>query len=117
MVDKFQNDPEVKIMIASTKTASEGLTLTKAHCVIFNDLMWTPASHIQAEGRAFGRVNDPHGGIVYTVVAQNTIMQMIQEILESKRHLIDETVDSVHREAAMNSSIVSEFLSKLRGMR
>ncbi len=113
IVDKFQSDPSAKVLVVST-VASEGLTLTAAHCVIFNDQLWTPAGHIQIEGRAFGRTNDFHGGVLYNVLAENTVDQLIQEILNTKLITINETVDGLESQARLGESILKELIMKLR---
>lgn len=113
IVDKFQSDPNAKALVVST-VASEGITLTAAHCVIFNDQLWTPAGHIQIEGRAFGRANDFHGGVLYNVLAENTVDQTIQEILNTKLATINKTVDGVESEAKLGESILKELITALR---
>jgi SNF2 family DNA or RNA helicase len=56
LVQQFQNDPSIKYLIVTEKTAKEGHNITAAGHVIFNDLFWTPAAHEQGEGRAYGRL-------------------------------------------------------------
>ena len=113
-IDKFQNDPNIKYMVLSTKAGAEGLTLTAAHYVIFNDLCWTPKDHRQAEARCYGRMNDLHSATAYYMQAENTVTETIMGILRQKIALIESTVEGVNTSANENASIIGEFLSSLR---
>ena len=53
MVDRFQNDPESRVMVLSLKAAGTGLNLTAASAVIHYDLWWNPAVEDQATDRAY----------------------------------------------------------------
>jgi SWI/SNF-related matrix-associated actin-dependent regulator 1 of chromatin subfamily A len=92
----------------------EGLTLTPAYTTIFNDLWWTPKDHSQAEGRAFGRVNDPHGGNSYYVQNENTIDQFIVELLQKKMNTFKEVIDGVPQAQEAGKSIAAELIEHLR---
>ena len=50
-VKKFQQLENYKVAILSIIAASNGITLTAAHMVIFAELTWTPSIMIQAEDR------------------------------------------------------------------
>lgn len=113
-IDKFQNDPAFRYMVLSTKAGAEGITLTKAHTVIFNDLCWTPKDHRQAEARCYGRMSDMHGAIAYYVQAEGTVDEMIAELLMKKLAIIEEVVDNLHTSQDSNDSLVNELISKLR---
>jgi len=112
LIDKFQ-DMESGINYIVTNIL-EGITLTAAHTVIFNDLWWTPKDHNQAEGRAFGRVNDPHSGNAYYVQNINTIDEMIIQLLHKKMAIFKEVIDGVEHTGA-NESLVGELIKMLRG--
>lgn len=115
IVDRFQTDPDIHFLVASTKAAAEGLNITAAGNVIFNDLLWTPAAHQQAEGRAYGRVSDLHSIGSYYIVSPNTIEEMINDILMQKMNMISSVMEG---DVNMNStSIINELLSKLKGKR
>ena len=53
LVDRFQNDPSVRVFVANLIAGGVGLNLTAARQVVFNDLDWVPANHWQAEDRAY----------------------------------------------------------------
>jgi SNF2 family DNA or RNA helicase len=92
-VKMFQEEKHIKYLVCSTKAASEGLNITAAGNVIFNDLMWTPSAHEQAEGRAYGRLSDLHSIDSYYIVAENTIENWIMKLLNEKLSMINQVVD------------------------
>jgi SWI/SNF-related matrix-associated actin-dependent regulator 1 of chromatin subfamily A len=53
-VDRFQGDPEIRPAICNLQAGSIGLTLTAGTHIIFQDLDWLPANHIQADFRHAG---------------------------------------------------------------
>lgn len=112
IVDKFQNDEKVHFLAMTWQVGGEGLNLTAASYVIFNDLFWTPASHQQCEERCYGRIKDMHGATSYYVVAEDSIDQWIQEILSKKLALIEAVVDGVQSDR--NANIGKELLARMR---
>lgn len=113
IVDKFQNDPNVHFLVCSTAAASEGLTMTAAGHVIFADLMWTPAAHAQAEGRAYGRLNDSHSISSYYILKEGTIETDIMGLLQSKMNVAAEVVDGAM--TSRDASVFRELLDKMKG--
>jgi len=53
IVQKFQNDPSVKLALISTKAGGMGLNLTAANKVIIFDVNWNPAYDEQAQDRSY----------------------------------------------------------------
>ncbi len=51
-IDRFQNDPEIKLFLISLKAGGVGLNLTAADYVIHYDPWWNPAVEVQATDRA-----------------------------------------------------------------
>jgi SNF2 family DNA or RNA helicase len=117
IVKEFNADPHYKYLVASTKAASEQLNITAAGTVIFNDLMWTPADHDQAIGRAYGRLNDCHGVDAHFFVVKDTIMAWIQGILSQKSDTFKSVVDGVEVDRQNNTSVIQELIKMLRGMK
>lgn len=109
---KFQ-DPSSDLKFIVTNI-TEGITLTEAWTVIANDLWWTAKDHDQAEGRAFGRVNDPHSGNSYFLLNKNTIDEFIFGLIEQKRALAKEVIDGVSAEQGKQESIAMALLHHLR---
>lgn len=113
LVDKFQNDPAMKYLVATTGSASEALNITAAGFVLFNDVGWTPALHQQCEGRVYGRANDLHGCKSFYFLCPNTVEDWIWELLATKMNTIDETVDGVQRDRVEESSIAMAIIQRM----
>jgi len=92
---QFQDPHGPQLMVASLKAGGLGLTLTEAQHVVHAELSWTPADHDQAEGRAYGRLNDPHGITSWYWLAEGTVYQEMWELIESKRRAVDMVTDGV----------------------
>lgn len=117
IVDRFQKDPNVNFLVCSTKAASEGLDITAAGHVIFADLMWTPASHHQAEARAYGRMSDLHSISSYYVLADNTLeSELIMPLLESKLNTFNSVIEGAEL-SRQNYSIAMEIIQALKNGR
>lgn len=112
IVDQFKSDAGKRFLVATDKVASEGLNLQEAYAVVFHDFLWTPAGHEQCEGRAYGRLADAHGIDSYWVACEDTIDQMMQEILSRKMSVINSVVEGIDSERG--ASIVKELLARLK---
>lgn len=109
---QFQTDPRSRYLVVSLMTGQTGLNLTAASHVIFADLYWTPASHAQAEERAYGRLSDLHGADSYYFMASDSIMQWIwEDVIQGKIQLINEVVEGLDAERDVNAimSIIKRF--------
>lgn len=114
-VQEFQNNSKIKYLVVTEKTAKEGHNITEAGYVIFNDLFWTPAAHEQGEGRAYMRINDPHGIDAYYMVTDmdgDSIEEWIWALLQRKMAVINQTVEGV--EASRDVSVANELIAKLK---
>ncbi len=94
MIERFQNDPEApKIFILSLKAGGTGLNLTKANHVFHVDRWWNPAVENQATDRAF-RIGQKRNVQVHKFVCTGTLEERINEMIESKKQLAEQTVDT-----------------------
>jgi len=112
IIDSFRDDPKVKFLVAQWQVGGEGHNLQCANNVIFSDLFWTPASHQQCEGRAYGRLADPHPINSYYVVIENTIEMWIQELLAHKLKTIESVVGGLKVDPS--KSIVKELMLRIK---
>jgi SWI/SNF-related matrix-associated actin-dependent regulator 1 of chromatin subfamily A len=92
LVDRFQSDPEVRVLVANIIAGGTGLNLTAATQVVFNDLDWVPTNHWQAEDRAY-RIGQTRTVNVTYFVARDTIDDFVQTVLETKAALVNAIVD------------------------
>jgi SNF2 family DNA or RNA helicase len=94
MVDRFQNDPDgPRIFILSLKAGGTGLNLTRANHVFHVDRWWNPAVENQATDRAF-RIGQKRNVQVHKFVCTGTLEERINDTIESKKELAEQTVDS-----------------------
>jgi hypothetical protein len=92
LVDRFQNDADVRVFVANIIAGGTGLNLTAATQVVFNDLDWVPTNHWQAEDRAY-RIGQTRTVNVTYFVARNTIDDFVQAVLETKGSLVNAIVE------------------------
>ena len=87
LVDRFQQDDEMRVFLANIVAGGVGLNLTAATQVVFNDLDWVPANHWQAEDRAY-RIGQTRTVNVTYVVGRGTLDDFVQAVLEAKAALV-----------------------------
>lgn len=91
-VDEFQDNPEVKLMVAGIRAAGEGLTLTAASHEVFAELDWTPARNQQAEDRCH-RIGQHNMVLIQHLVYDGSIDAMIAKLLVHKMRLADKVLN------------------------
>ncbi|WIY62823.1 DEAD/DEAH box helicase [Bacillus arachidis] len=87
------NEGEGDLFLISLKAGGTGLNLTGADTVILYDLWWNPAVEQQAADRAY-RMGQKNTVQVIKLVAHGTIEEKMNELQESKKHLIAEVIES-----------------------
>ena len=93
-IDRFQNDPNgPRIFILSLKAGGTGLNLTRANHVFHVDRWWNPAVENQATDRVF-RIGQKRNVQVHKFVCTGTLEEKINEIIEIKKQLAEQTVDA-----------------------
>ncbi|WP_139488706.1 DEAD/DEAH box helicase [Brevibacillus dissolubilis] len=93
MVESFQSPNGPRIFILSLKAGGVGLTLTRANHVIHFDRWWNPAVENQATDRAF-RIGQKKNVQVHTFICTGTLEERIDTLIESKRELADQVIDT-----------------------
>lgn len=66
-IESFQTDPKVRMIVVSMGNV-ESHTLTAGWYILWADLPYSRSDEAQGEGRAAGRVNDPHGAFSWKLV-------------------------------------------------
>jgi SNF2 family DNA or RNA helicase len=110
-VDRFQNDPDCKLIVLNIRAGGVGLTLTAASNVAFVELDWTPAAHDQAEDRTH-RIGQSDNVTAWYLLGENTIDQEIAALISKKRAVVDAATDGGTVE---NVSILKDLVNSLRG--
>lgn len=108
LVDRFQNDPEVRVFAANTLAGGVGLNLTAARQVVFNDLDWVPANHWQAEDRAY-RIGQTGSVHVAYMVAPGTLDEFVKHVLEVKAALFGSVIDGRALAASTGGSALDDL--------
>jgi SWI/SNF-related matrix-associated actin-dependent regulator 1 of chromatin subfamily A len=103
-VDKFQNDPKIKVFISNIKAGGVGITLTAAEVTIMNDLSFVPSDHAQAEDRCY-RYGQKNNVIIYYPIFENTIEQIVYNMLNKKKNIIDQAMG----DGEYSENFLSEF--------
>lgn len=96
IIESFQSDEDVKLMIVSLKAGGTGLNLTAATNVVHYDLWWNPAVEDQATDRAY-RIGQDKNVIVHRMITLGTFEEKIDEIIKSKKELADLTISTGER--------------------
>ncbi len=93
-IEHFKNDPNIKILLASSRVAAEGLNLTVANNVIFLNRWWNPSSNNQARDRV-NRMGQEKTINIYNIYCTNTVEERLNEILSEKGSLYEKMVDGL----------------------
>ncbi len=83
-IDKFQTDPEIKIIVGNIKTLGTGHNLTKGDVVIVNSPDWNSGEHEQGEDRAY-RIGRNEDVTVYYVLFEGTHEEEVFERSKQKK--------------------------------
>jgi SWI/SNF-related matrix-associated actin-dependent regulator 1 of chromatin subfamily A len=108
-INRFQNDPKIKIFIANIVAGGIGINLTAAEVVIMNDLSFVPSHHSQAEDRAY-RHGQKNNVIVYYPIFENTIEMIVYNILQRKKNVIDQSIGNGEYSEGFGKELIKEIL-------
>jgi len=91
-IDSFQNG-QTKLMIAGLRAGNVGINLTRAKYVIFAELDWSPAIHLQAEDRLH-RIGQKNTVFAYYLIGNGTLDEHVAKVLVDKSYEIDAIMDN-----------------------
>ena len=107
IVKQFQEDSGVKIFLGGYKSAGQGITLTAASHVIFNDMSWNPADHQQSQDRAH-RIGAKYESLnIYQLAVKNTIDDDLRDMLIHKQEVFDTVIEGKTIESVTNKALDS----------
>eukprot|EP00884_Botryococcus_braunii_P023067 jgi/Botrbrau1/9444/Bobra.0252s0067.1 len=92
-INRFNSDPQLKVMLMSTRAGGVGTNLTAASCMIVMDEPWNPVHNTQAIARIF-RLGQQKPTIVYRLMAKNTMEHRVYRRNVDKEGLFLRVVDS-----------------------
>jgi hypothetical protein len=106
-IDRFQTDPNCRLIVCSLYAASEGITLHAASHVAFIQQGWTPAEREQAIARAHRIGQDADNVTVWYLEAIDTIEQEIAALIQKKAGYLSASADG-------DIEIEEEYVSVLK---
>lgn len=112
IVDKFNSDPTVDVLLLTTQVGGLGLTLTGADVVIFLEHDWNPSKDLQAMDRAH-RIGQTKVVNVYRVITRGTIEEKIMGLQRFKTHLANTVVTREKEGSLLTTLDVANMLDLL----
>lgn len=112
-IDRFQEDPNVKVFVGNLISAGSAITLTAAQVTIMNDLDFVPANHAQAEDRSY-RISQTNTVNIYYPIAQGTIDEMMYEMLQKKTKIINTVIGDEQNEMDISVDFFKEFVKETK---
>lgn len=85
-IELFNQDPEFKIFLLSTRAGGQGINLASADTVILFDSDWNPQQDLQAQDRCH-RIGQTRPVIVYRLATKDTVEEDLLMNAEAKRRL------------------------------
>lgn len=110
-IDDFQ-DGRLDIIVLSIKAGGVGITLTRASHVLMVERAWVPADEMQAEDRCH-RIGQRDTVTVRYLMANLDIDQEMEDLLSSKRAVVDAVLDGGEYQEGMGDDIRSELISRM----
>jgi SWI/SNF-related matrix-associated actin-dependent regulator 1 of chromatin subfamily A len=116
LVEKFQNNAEIKVAILSITAASTGIDLTAANVVIFAELYWEPGTMQQAEDRTH-RIGQKNA-VLILIPTLTRFERRVQEMLLEKvgiiKRVMDGGIDDSIKDTDLMKSLAEEFSIPIR---
>ncbi|EFH61900.1 hypothetical protein ARALYDRAFT_342596 [Arabidopsis lyrata subsp. lyrata] len=109
LIDNFNKpDSGSKVLLASTKACSEGISLVGASRVVILDVVWNPSVESQAISRAF-RLGQKRAVFIYHLMVKDT-SEWNKYCKQSEKHRISELVFSStnEKDKPINNEVDSE---------
>ena len=107
----FQRPDGPPLIVCATRTAAQGITLTRASNVAFLELEWTPAIHDQAEDRCH-RIGQHDAVTAWYLLAADTIDETMSRLIQSKRATVAAVTDGRVMES---DGLIDAVVRELRG--
>lgn len=108
-IQRFENDPECKVIIGTTKALGTGFDLVAGNNVIFVEEPWAPAHKEQARDRSY-RIGTTKTLNVYTLICENTMDEVVHEIIENKSELSSFFVDGEIKNREYTNKLLTRIL-------
>jgi SWI/SNF-related matrix-associated actin-dependent regulator 1 of chromatin subfamily A len=92
-VQKFQNNTDTKLFVASTLAMGVGITLTASSTVVFAEMEWRPGDMFQAEDRCH-RIGQKDMVLAQYIVVQDSLEAYMVNTFIEKQQTIEQVMKS-----------------------
>jgi SWI/SNF-related matrix-associated actin-dependent regulator 1 of chromatin subfamily A len=113
IIDRFQNDKSVKLLVGQINAMGEGITLTAASNMVIIQFGWNPAEHDQLSDRLH-RIGQLKSVSIYYLIALGTIEETIIQIIQRKSSNINKVLDGDEKTKHFDSGILHDLIEKYR---
>ncbi len=93
-IDRFQNDPKIKLFAGNIDAAGVAITLTAARIVVFGESSLNPMKNVQAEDRAH-RIGQLWPLLIQTLVWENSVEAYFAEQAAAKKENVEALLDNL----------------------
>eukprot|EP00606_Chrysophyceae_sp_TOSAG23-5_P000069 GSChrysophyteH2.ASY1.ANO1.1275.1 assembled CDS len=108
IIDKYNSDPDVFVIILTTRTGGVGISLTAANRVVLVDPDWNPQTDVQARERAW-RLGQKRDVTIYRLITRGTIEEKIYQRQIFKILLSNRILDNPNQKAFFSKSDISDL--------
>ncbi len=109
VVERFQNNTEIKLFLISIKAGGVGLNLTAADYIFILDPWWNPAVENQALSRAH-RIGQNKKTFVYRFISLNTVEEKILKLQEKKEILAEYFIENSNPLSILGEKRILELI-------
>lgn len=109
-IDKFQNEPSYKLIIATHQKMGTGVTLNAASYMIFIDTPFNASEFNQSCDRIY-RIGTKRPVFIYNLICENTIDERVAQIVEKKQAISDYVIDNKLTQESL--SILKDYIIDL----
>lgn len=113
LVDRFQSDPSLHVLVANPAAAGTGFTLTAATYTIYETLTWRYDLYAQSQDRNH-RIGQRNPVTYIRLIAEGTVEQAIAEALERKAQVAAELVGDVASQSPIANMTPEAFCEILK---
>ena len=108
IVDTFNKDPTIFVILLTTRTGGVGISLTSANRVVLFDPDWNPQTDIQARERAW-RLGQKRDVTIYRLISKGTIEEKIYQRQIFKVLLSNRILDNPKQKAMFSKADIHEL--------
>ena len=114
ILKEFQDvNSNLKLLLGSQSTISEGVTLTAANKIGIITVPWTPSDADQIIYRVL-RIGQKNAVNAYFFVYKDTIDEYVFDLIESKRAELSQVIDGEKYESEVDQSIINDLIEIIK---